>query len=167
MYSVPPSAHPALARRHMVVHLTLASCVLVFVCVCVCVCVSQVLDEIVSDTDHREFVSAGVCAGISAAFNAPIGGVLFSMEEVSMQTHTHTRTRTFRFSCATKRSVLLAGDYITARARVCVCLCVCMRVQACSFWSRKTAWRCFIAATLATFTIQVRTHCLVMFVSTV
>ena len=43
----------------------------------------KVLDEIVSDTDHREFVSAGVCAGISAAFNAPIGGVLFSMEEVS------------------------------------------------------------------------------------
>eukprot|EP00197_Chlamydomonas_leiostraca_P009699 CAMPEP_0202866324 /NCGR_PEP_ID=MMETSP1391-20130828/7318_1 /ASSEMBLY_ACC=CAM_ASM_000867 /TAXON_ID=1034604 /ORGANISM="Chlamydomonas leiostraca, Strain SAG 11-49" /LENGTH=886 /DNA_ID=CAMNT_0049546257 /DNA_START=42 /DNA_END=2702 /DNA_ORIENTATION=+ len=67
----------------------------------------KVLDEIVSDTDHREFVSAGVCAGISAAFNAPIGGVLFSMEE------------------------------------------------ACSFWSRKTAWRCFIAATLSTFTIQV------------
>lgn len=40
------------------------------------------MDEIVSDADHREFVSAGVCAGISAAFNAPIGGVLFSMEEV-------------------------------------------------------------------------------------
>lgn len=70
----------------------------------------KVLDEIVSDTDHREFVSAGVCAGISAAFNAPIGGVLFSMEE------------------------------------------------ACSFWSRKTAWRCFIAATLSTFTIQVINH---------
>lgn len=28
-------------------------------------------------------------------------------------------------------------------------------LQACSFWSRKTAWRCFIAATLSTFTIQV------------
>ncbi|KXZ44967.1 hypothetical protein GPECTOR_60g745 [Gonium pectorale] len=66
----------------------------------------KILDEIVSDSDHREFVSAGVSAGISAAFGAPIGGVLFSMEE------------------------------------------------ACSFWSRKTAWRCFIAATLSTFTIQ-------------
>ncbi|MEW5297643.1 MAG: hypothetical protein WDW36_000839 [Sanguina aurantia] len=66
----------------------------------------KVLDEIVSDSDHREFVSAGVSAGISAAFGAPIGGVLFSMEE------------------------------------------------ACSFWSRKTAWRCFLAAILSTFTIQ-------------
>ncbi|GFR49429.1 hypothetical protein Agub_g11486 [Astrephomene gubernaculifera] len=66
----------------------------------------KILDEIVSDSDHREFVSAGVSAGISAAFGAPVGGVLFSMEE------------------------------------------------ACSFWSRKTAWRCFIAATLSTFTIQ-------------
>mmetsp|Transcript_19521 Transcript_19521/g.42325 ORF Transcript_19521/g.42325 Transcript_19521/m.42325 type:complete len:908 (+) Transcript_19521:79-2802(+) len=67
----------------------------------------KVLDEIVSDQDHREFVSAGVSAGISAAFGAPVGGVLFSMEE------------------------------------------------ACSFWSRKTAWRCFIAATLSTYTIQI------------
>ncbi|KAF5836603.1 chloride channel [Dunaliella salina] len=69
----------------------------------------KVLDDIVSDTDHREFISAGVSAGIAAAFGAPIGGVLYSMEE------------------------------------------------ACSFWSRKVAWRCFIAGTLSTFTIQIMT----------
>ncbi len=68
---------------------------------------SQVLDEIVSDNDHREFVSAGVTAGIAAAFGAPVGGVLFSMEE------------------------------------------------ACTFWSKKTAWRCFIAAALSVYTIQI------------
>jgi H+/Cl- antiporter ClcA len=72
----------------------------------------QVLDEIVSDSDHREFISAGTAAGISSAFGAPVGGVLFAMEE------------------------------------------------ACSFWSRKTAWRCFMAAVFATFTMaQINKGC--------
>jgi chloride channel 7 len=66
----------------------------------------KVLDDLVGDADHREAVSAGLAAGISAAFGAPIGGVLFAMEE------------------------------------------------ACSFWSRKTAWRCFLAAVAATFTMS-------------
>mmetsp|Transcript_36922 Transcript_36922/g.104189 ORF Transcript_36922/g.104189 Transcript_36922/m.104189 type:complete len:888 (-) Transcript_36922:149-2812(-) len=57
------------------------------------------------DTDHREFVSAGTACGLAAAFGAPIGGVLFSMEE------------------------------------------------ACSYWSRKVAWRCFLAAMLSAFVI--------------
>jgi len=57
------------------------------------------------DTDHREFISAGTACGLAAAFGAPIGGVLFSMEE------------------------------------------------ACSYWSRRVAWRCFLAAMLASFVI--------------
>ena len=55
---------------------------------------------------HREIVSAGTAGGMAAAFGAPVGGVLFALEE------------------------------------------------ACSVWSRKTAWRCLLCTATAVFTMS-------------
>jgi chloride channel 3/4/5 len=63
-------------------------------------CIGNVVSRIFSkykmnDAKRREILSAASAAGVSVAFGAPIGGVLFSLEEVSYYFPSKTMWRSF------------------------------------------------------------------------
>jgi chloride channel 3/4/5 len=63
-------------------------------------CVANIMTRIfnkyqTNEAKRREIMSAACAAGVSVAFGAPIGGVLFSLEEVSYYFPPKTMWRSF------------------------------------------------------------------------
>ena len=74
-----------------------------------------------NEAKKREVLSAAAAAGVSVAFGAPVGGVLFSLEEVSLCTSLiQSQSRIFYLHM-----------YIVAYIRTYVRTCMCMYVHVC------------------------------------
>ena len=89
-------------------------------------CVSNVVSRLFSkyafnEAKKRELLSAACAAGIGVAFGAPIGGVLFSLEEVSLYFPAKTMWRSLY--CATFAAMTLQVPRIPAYCVRCLEFC--------------------------------------------
>lgn len=78
----------------------------------ICSSTTNEIDGVKSDLlgKRREILSASAAAGVAVAFGAPIGGVLFSLEEVSYYFPSKTMWRSF-FCALTAAFTLKVSGY--------------------------------------------------------
>lgn len=88
-------------------------------CIQMGACVGQLLGQRsrMSDKEKRFLLECGVAAGLSAAFSAPLAGVIFLLEEITFDFHPQ--------GCITALAAAIASDAVTILffgVRPCLCL---------------------------------------------
>jgi len=84
---------------------------MVHVAVCWAQCLSRLFPQFRNELKRRELYSAAAAAGVASAFGTPIGGVLFSLEEVS--SHFSSRTLLYAFLASVVATLLLSMSTFT------------------------------------------------------
>lgn len=84
---------------------------MVHVGVCWAHLLSRIFPQFQNEGKKRQLFSAAVAAGVSSAFGTPIGGVLFSLEEVS--SHFPSRTLLMAFVASVVATLLLSVTNLT------------------------------------------------------
>ena len=92
----------------------------------------------------QDFVAGGAAAGVSAAFGAPIGGVLFALEEVGLPA-----------AATGSRFLVVVGPLPPVLSWLAFQLIWWCRLQGASFWNQLLTWRIFFASMTATFTLNI------------